>query len=603
MNESRRPDPDRLEEGLRQLRELGYLRTPASTYVARRAGARRSTPRAILVSSIWIGAGTGLVFAALMVASALLSDPGLLAWPRSVAILFLDLALVLSLIFALLTGVFSTAVLASHRGSDTIRGSLTERVAVLVPGLLATAYLVDRIGRTLLEGAPTLRWIGGAMVMVVFAAFFAAILTGAMRGALAMVRLQLNEVFTPRRIEARERLLPAVAGAVLSVLLLGLGPYRPGERGAWFDEIAVEPDAAATPLLVVGIDGLDGPGALVRFGPLEPDVARPEGDLPATAFWNEIATGFVAHEHGLDSPSTPAPRGWVVGGERLREDPVLGTLLTRLMPGVGLTEQLAADRRELRRPPVWEIAARGGRRARVVNWWGSYPAVRAPGLEVVSDRQWLRLSAGAQVDSLLAAPDYLLLDGDGFGARKAAYLERLAPLRALLDSLDATPTTREVFELAATADLYHLDRAAEATVAAGPELVAVLLSGPDFLARASGSSPEGLARLRRDYERFLVEALEPLVAAAGREVWLLGVGRDHQGTVTGTWGLGPWPRMPAAAAGWILDRLGIPAAADMAGVEPEGAPGTYGLLRPLSGTRARVAPDLEQLRSLGYIGD
>jgi len=601
------PDPQRLEDGLRQLRDLGYLHTPASTYVARRVGQRRSIPRAILASSLWIGVGTGLVFAFLMVVSAVLADPGLLHWPRSVFILFVDLGLVLSLLFAVVTGLFSAAVLLAHRGGNTIRGGLIERGLVLLPGLLATVYLVDRVGRTLLEGAPAEVWMPGAALLVIFAILVAAILSGTMRGALAMVRLQLHGVWSPPRIGPRERVLPAAIGGVLAVLLLLGGPYRHGDRNPWFDEIEIQPVAEAAPLLIVGIDGLTGPDVLIEFGTLRSGAALGSGDLAPTAYWNEIATGFPAREHGLASPSTPAPRGWAVGGERLREDPVLSTLVTRLMPGVGLAQEHAADRRELRRPPIWEIAVRAGRRARVINWWGTYPAARAEGLEVISDRQWLRHSAAAESDSALAFPEYLLLSGEDFGRRRAALVRTLEPLLAELDSLGAPAPVRRVFELASTADLYHLARAREAAVAAGPELVAILLSGPDILARAAGEHPdwprESASRFRSTYEKFLLARVAEIIRDAGRESWLLGVGRHADGSPSGSWGIGAWPDRADEAAALALARLGVPAAADMGGVSAEDAPSSFGLLRLESVRQPRVAPDLEQLRSLGYIGD
>jgi hypothetical protein len=589
------PDPQRLEDGLQQLRELGYLHTPAATYVARRVGQRRSIPRAILASSLWIGVGTGLVFALLMVASAVLADPGLLQWPRSVFILFVDLGLVLSLLFAAVTGLFSGAVLLAHRG------------LVLLPGLLATGYLVDRVGRTLLEGAPPEVWMPGAVLLVIFAILVAAILSGTMRGALAMVRLQLHGVWSPPRIGPRERILPAAIGGLLAVLLLLGGPYRHGDRSPWFDEIEIQPHTEATPLLIIGIDGLTGPDRLREFGSLRSGAARGSGDLAPTAYWNEIATGFSAREHGLASPSTPAPRGWAVGGERLREDPVLGTLVTRLMPGVGLAQQHAADRRELRRPPIWEIAVRAGRRARVINWWGTYPAASAEGLEVISDRQWLRHSAAAETDSVLAFPEYLLLSTGDFERRRAELMPALDPLLVELDSLRAPAPVRRVFELASTADLFHLARAREAVVAAGPELVAVLLSGPDILVRAAGEHPDwpgdSAARFRLSYETFLLALVADIIRDAGRESWLLGIGRHRDGSPGGSWGVGAWPDRADETAALALARLGVPAAADMGGVSAEDAPATFGLLRPESVRQPRVAPDLEQLRSLGYIGD
>jgi len=595
------PDPQRLEDGLRQLRELGYLSTPASTYVARRAGGGRSIGRAVMASSLWIGAGTGWAFALLLVASALLADPELLQWPRSLLVLFIELGLLLSLLFAFVTGLFSAGVLFGHRGSGSIRGSLVERALLLLPGLLATLYLVDRVGRSLLEGAaPGLWWWGGAL-LVLFAASFAALLSGAMRGALAMVRLQLHGVYAPPRVSRSQQLMPAITGAVLAILLLSVGPYRGATGGTWFDEVEVQTSGAGAPLLLIAIDGLSDPPALQG---LQEGVVLPSPGIAPTAFWNEIATGFAASEHGLASASTTAPRGWQVGGERLRGDPVLSTLLERLMPGVGLAAQHAADRRELRRPPVWEIAARAGRTARVINWWGSYPAARATGLEVISDRQWLRHSGDAQVDSLLAAPDYLLLDDqqlESMRERSAALLDTFAAFAIVAARLYAGADRAQwppVFELAASADLYHLQRASEAAVSAGPELVAVLLSGPDILAR-SDTAPG----LRQAWEDFLLGRVARLADRDGRDFWLLATGRGPGGVPRGSWGVGPWSSEPAESAARILEQLGIVPAADMAGVSTPSAPATYGLLRSTGELRARVAPDLDQLRSLGYIGD
>ena len=286
---------------------------------------------------------------------------------------------------------------------------------------------------------------------------------------------------------------------------------------------------------------------------------------------------------------------------------MLSTLVTRLMPGVGLAREHAADRRELRRPPVWEIAVRAGRRARVINWWGTYPAASAEGLEVISDRQWLRHSAGAETDSALAFPEYLRLSEEEFDRRRSGLLADLDPLLSELDSVGAPAAVRRVFELAASADLYHLARAREAAVSAGPELVAVLLSGPDILARAAGEHPDwsgpAAARFRSRYEKFLLERVAETVRAAGRESWLLGIGRHADGTPSGSWGIGAWPGRADETAAVALARLGVPAAADMGGVAARGAPATFGLLRPESEPRPRLDPDLEQLRSLGYIGN
>jgi len=126
----------------------------------------------------------------------------------------------------------------------------------------------------------------------------------------------------------------------------------------------------------------------------------------------------------------------------------------------------------------------------------------------------------------------------------------------------------------------------------------LLLSGPDILARAGAATA-----VRQGWEAALAGELVSLAASSGRDLWLLGVGRDSDGNPTGTWSVGPWPAVPAASAAQVLVRLGIVPAADMAGVTASGAPPTYGMLRPGGQVQPRVAPDLEQLRSLGYIGD
>ena len=117
-----------------------------------------------------------------------------------------------------------------------------------------------------------------------------------------------------------------------------------------------------------------------------------------------------------------------------------------------------------------------------------------------------------------------------------------------------------------------------------------------------GWAESAALRLRQVYARALLEAVESRFPRANGNTWVLGVERDALGGVSDTWGIGPWPQRPSESAALILETLGVPAALDMSGAG-EGGPLTYGLLRPDRAHQPRVAPDLEQLRSLGYIGD
>jgi hypothetical protein len=438
-------------------------------------------------------------------------------------------------------------------------------------------------------------------------------------------------------------------------VLLGFGPYQALRPLPRLDELPVPQVSSASvePLLVIAVEGLavqDAAhlpvppplqvlsAALADATPLAADGAAAH---PA-AFWNEIATGQPARRHGLRDAAAPVPRGMDTGVGGLRRDPVWATLSQHVLPGMGLAPTQAADQRELLLPPVWEVAARAGRRCLVVNWWATYPAARHPSLEVASDRWFLRLWDGdtaALDDPLLRAPDTLAALAGPLTASAATAGDPgpaggwppLAVARGdslVADAAEASAATlvplARAWHLATRADAYHAGVATRALREGGRDLVLLHLNGLDILDRRLQASASGLAgdpalaraaTALRDLQVTALDALlaEALRAAPGRVLVLGSAWRHGQRSA---WAWTPRPQQfdafPGAClevAAEILAELGIAPPAD-APAPGGGATGAWSLPRPATYGRRpawtppapRAAEDLEALRSLGYIG-
>jgi hypothetical protein len=149
-------------------------------------------------------------------------------------------------------------------------------------------------------------------------------------------------------------------------------------------------------LLLVGVDGL-GWDTMRRWAQAHPNqdyqwlqqraLLAPLQTLTPTAsprIWSSIATGVPPEEHGvidftshsfagLDRPRLLSPR---FEGAFYWE-PVLEKL--------GLMQDLPVSSFDVRKPPFWEIAARGGFAVDVIAWWATWPAQPVPG-RVITDR-------------------------------------------------------------------------------------------------------------------------------------------------------------------------------------------------------------------------
>ncbi len=153
----------------------------------------------------------------------------------------------------------------------------------------------------------------------------------------------------------------------------GQGPL--GVESQWGAPIALaKPRAQAAGedrprVLIVGIDGamkrmilrMTRQGRLPTFERLLHEGASggvlSDGPAVAPRFWNTVATGRFAEDHGIDGLVCPGP-------------------------GQEAHPCLASDRTA---DPLWEIVERSGRTVGVVNWWNTYPVAGVDGV-IVSDR-------------------------------------------------------------------------------------------------------------------------------------------------------------------------------------------------------------------------
>ena len=603
-------DPQRLEDGLAQLRELGYLQTPAEVYVAARVGRAGSRLRSAAAAGLWIGGAGGLLVAILLTLSALVAEPSLVDRPRSLLWLGIDISVLMTVVGVVGTGLVAWLLL--RPAGDGVRGGRRwfERPMVWVPGLVTAIYLADRLGRALLDDLGGSAWILGAVSVAVAVGLLGALVSWSLSGALALARWQGRGVLRAARQRGWERPLAFLIFSALAFALLFAGPYRALEALPRLGSLDVKTTGAIQPLLFVAIDGVQDPVVWPGPGPVAVEGGMGhDDDLHPAAYWNEFATGFASSDHGLGSAAAAGPRGFDQGLGELREDPILDLLVRHLLPGVGLGRTVAADRRDLRRPPVWEIAASAGLRVRSINWWASYPAIAIDGLDVVSDRHFLRLADGRpEGPGLVWPPDLLVEDVAAWrneldAARQA--VDGYARGRERIAELGLGDDVESAWDLATAADLYHVARSVEA--AASVDFVALHLNGLDIVARALDRrdvSPADAAALRADQEAYVHALLGHLAAAwTGDTVAVL-----HG--ASGTWTVGPTP-MPDrgdAWAPWILWSLGIVPPRDMplpsplrGDPLPRERPATYGLADVPEHPGGRSGDDLEQLRSLGYI--
>ena len=351
---------------------------------------------------------------------------------------------------------------------------------------------------------------------------------------------------------------------------------------------------------------------------------------PARA-WTTIATGQPPDVHAVRGLETRRVAG-VQGALIAAEPSTAGRALAAVTDLVRLTRPAVASGDERRVKTRWEVAAAGGLRTVVVNWWATWPAPADSGV-VFTDRALLRLEHGGELDAEIAPP--LLYE----------------PLRARWPAIREAATARaatiqragqigDLLRRSAEIDATHISFAFEGADAASADLICVYLSGLDvvqhaLLATSDGAalSPSAMAErldALEEYYLFLDRLIAGTIGEASPNSGWLNVHLTTPGRVqTRTPGLlalsgeavnaraedalaGPTDVMPT-----LLHALGVPISRELAGrplVElfaadfarryPVRSIATYGAPLPKQAPRGRAPLDqemIDRLRSLGYV--
>jgi len=322
-------------------------------------------------------------------------NPPLAAVPFDLALLVLHLlpisALAVGVAFLVLAGVLATLL----RLRPALRIDSLSLVVGIVGGVGLLGWVLWR-GRELLAPLPLLSvallGIGGAG---------AAYLLGRLlyQGLLALA-IRLTDRAPRGRLHVRRYLLPAVAVVALALVALpaAVAAGKPAVVAPGF-----LPTVVGERVLLIGIDGvLPGEvdyllkrGALPTFSRLAGDgvTLRYERDPeePPAAFWTTVATGLPSPQHGVAAVDSFRPLGMETA---LAVNGPFRWYWAEMARPIGLARQrpLLSNRRSAF--TFWELVGRGGDRVVAVNWWGTYPASRLPGL-VVAHGGYQLLAEGA----------------------------------------------------------------------------------------------------------------------------------------------------------------------------------------------------------------
>ncbi len=612
-------EEEKLQEGLARLRELGYLRSPVESFVAKRVSRGKNPWRAALLAGLWLGAGGGALTGCLLTLSVAVAQTEILDNLHDLFWLGLDLVLAAAVLGGVLVTLFAYPLLLSARRNGFSAGQRGELVVFLGSSLLFGLYLSDVMGRFLLVSVQGSTWLLLSLLASLLCALLGVAWGRLLRALLAVARLDqlaVSSAKTAARYTPRVILL----GFIATSCLLILGPYRELRPLRGLDAIDPGPPVQThQPLVLLTVDGAE-PSQLPRLrdrlhGELKE--LRPPGlALHPESFWNCVATGFPPEIHGLVRASSTGPKGVASDLRRARRQPLLELVLRGLLPGIGLAKERAHDQRELLRPQFWEIAAHMGLKMQVVNAWATYPAARHADLTVVSDRCFLRLWEGgtdAAEDPLLVQPprpDLLpdlreaLATRDSYPSlvRGDSLLETL-PLHDLQQVADA-------WHYAVASDLFHASLALKGMDAAGQGGWICHLGGADIVERAAQRIPAGASRtvatrLEALYTNFLDELVLKVVEEVPERARLclvlsrVGKGERRAWAFPATLAKGEGSVLELTPS--LLSILGLPPARDMAGKNKRG-PATWGSRPAWTPHAERSSADLQRLRSLGYIG-
>lgn len=379
-----------LSEARARLRELGYLQGRVERFVFRRA--LEGTVRLLLPLAV-----AGALAAAVAQTAAVCATQFRYAQsPGAAALLLVQLFLAALLPSAVIAAFLSAVAGRSRRpGPHAAVAGLAGAGAILALWVVGTWRLgVDRAAVALLWGIPVA---------------LAALLFGTIARATFLARAFARSgrlPDTPRRAI----LLFAVAGALSAAVLLFVSRAEPARPEA------VLPSPRATPVVVIGVDGLALDGrrpADAKFARLFSDGRT--GTWPARSaspaeIWTDLATGVPASRHGVRALEWVRPAGL----PPLRPPPGASWYLRGVGLAAGLVERAPVSAWERRSLAFWEVAASAGLPALAVGWWASGPW---PGAAVVENREVLARSRdGRDVDGVAIAEFEKLSPGRSLSA-------------------------------------------------------------------------------------------------------------------------------------------------------------------------------------------
>jgi hypothetical protein len=612
-------DPRALEIARRELQRLGYLSHRVERFLLRDALEPVGEPRAIALLAGKVGLLAGMLLA-LANTMALASANSLFA-TSPVDLLPLFLHLLPPLVVAAAVGF--VAVVAGFLFALRLFPRRSLEWLILGVTFLATSLLFGWAvfrASDLLLGLP--RWqrvVAGLVLPLVAAAVAKLLANGLLSIAIRLTRLTPRERLVSRKTIVGVTLATLAIVSAVAVLLPQRAPATaptslPGSRGERVLLLGLDGILAEEFDYLLARGSLPAMARLVEEGAVVASY-RHAVDLEPAEFWTTVATGVGGERHGVRALDSFRPLG-------------LRTALARSGPWrlwwsavavpLGLAEHrpLLANRRTAF--TFWELSARGGAPAAVVDWWATFPPEPLAGLVV---------SHGAF---------QLLLDGHSGAvapADRAADLARLAraiepgPAGETLAAALPEKLARELLRRAVLPDRFYRE-VARIEAAKRPQAMALYLPAIDLMAEGWIGGDVALA----DLVRAELEETDALVAGLaeglGTMIVVLDPGRRNgkEGRVLiarfpGAAVPDPAGSAPAAcrmAAGLtvtpetlasaLIRSLGLPQSAELpeppafcTWTPPPARLAGYGERAPSAEMPGDSRDYLENLRSLGYL--